>query len=46
LGEKKKHTVLAEILERKKVEELGTEGAIILKCIFKINFMGRTNQIF
>jgi hypothetical protein len=41
LGQKNKHTVLIEILERKKLEELGTEGAIILKYIFKGKFYGQ-----
>jgi len=41
LEEKKKRTVLVEILERKKLEELGTEGAIISKYIFKDKFYGQ-----
>jgi len=41
LGEKKKRTVLVEILGRKKLEELGTEGAIISKYIFKDKFYGQ-----
>jgi len=32
---------LVEILERKKLEELGTEGAIISKYIFKDKFYGQ-----
>jgi len=46
LGERKKHTVLVEILERKEVEELGTEGAIILKYIFKDKFHGHRELNF
>jgi hypothetical protein len=40
LGQKNKHTVSVEILERKKLEELGMEGAIILNIFLKVNFMG------
>jgi hypothetical protein len=45
-GQKNKHTVLIEILERKKLEELGMEGAIILKYIFKGKFYGQHELIF
>jgi hypothetical protein len=41
LGQKNEHTFLVEILERKKLEELGMEGAIILKYIFKYKFYGQ-----
>jgi hypothetical protein len=34
LGQKNKHRVLIEILQRKKLEELGTEGGDNIKVYF------------